>query len=90
MLAEIELGWSYFIQLKSQFDFGLKYLPGVPLNSLDDIGKVNHGFIPYIGYYSQINETTRFNLAVAFRISDNEEIMLPGPEIYVSIYRSKY
>ncbi len=28
MLAEIELGWSYFLNLRSQFDFGLKYIPG--------------------------------------------------------------
>ncbi len=90
MMAEVELGWSYFMKLKSQFDFGLKYVPGITLNSIKDMGKLNHGLIPYIGYFSQINETTRFNFALSYRISDNEEIMLPGPEFYVSIYRSRY
>ena len=90
IMAEIELGWSYFIKLKSQFDFGLKYIPGVTLKSIDKPGKLNHGFIPYIGYFSQINEATRLNFACALRISENKEIMLPGPEFSISVYRSRY
>ena len=90
MIAEIELGWSYFMKLKSEFDFGIRYVPGITLNYFEDIGKLNHSFIPYIGYYSQLNESTRINLALAYRITENEEILLPGPEISVSIYRSKY
>ncbi len=90
ILAEVELGWSYFMKLRSQLDFGLKYIPGITLNSVDDMGKLNHGFIPYVGYFSQINEITRVNVALALRISNNDEILLPGPEFYVSIYRSKF
>jgi hypothetical protein len=90
MRAEVDLGWSYFIQLRSQFDFGVKYVPGITLNYFEDIEKLNHAFIPYVGYYSQINETTRINLAFEYRFAGNEELMLSGPEVSVSIYRSRY
>jgi len=90
MLGEINLGWSYFIKLKSQFDFGFKYIPGVQLNSFEDIGKVNHGFVPYLSYFSQLNSKARINLAFAWRISEDESLMLPGPEFSLSVYRSRY
>lgn len=90
MLAEIDLGWSYYKNLKSQVDFGLKYVPGIILNYFEDIEKVNHGFIPYIGYYSQINELTRINIFVALRISEDNGLLLPGPEFSVAVYRSRY
>lgn len=89
-LAELDFGWSYFIQLKSQLDFGLKYVPGIALNNLENLGPLNHGFIPYVGYFSQINSKTRVNLSLALRISNDESLMFPGPEFSVSIYRSRY
>lgn len=90
ILAEIDLSWSYFIKLKSQLDFGFKYVPGVQLNNLEEMGKLNHGFIPHIGYYSQLNANTRLNLAFAYRISEDESLMLAGPEFSLSVYRSRY
>ena len=90
ILAEIDLGWSYFIRLKNQLDFGFKYVPGVQLNNFEDVGKLNHGFIPYIGYYSQLNANTRLNFAFAYRISEDESLMLSGPEFSLSVYRSRY
>lgn len=90
ILAEVDFSWSYFIKLKSQLDFGLKYVPGIQLNNLDDVGKLNHGLIPHIGYYSQLNSTTRLNFAFAYRISQDESLMLPGPEFSLSVYRSRY
>ncbi len=90
MRAEVDLGWSYFIQLRSQIDFGIKYVPGITLNYFENIGRLNHAFIPYIGYYSQLSETARVNFAFAYRIAGDEELMLPGPEFSVSIYRSRY
>ena len=90
MLGEIDLGWSYFIKLRSQFDFGFKYIPGIQLNNFEDIGKVNHGFVPYLSYFSQLNSKARINLAFAWRISEDESLMLPGPEFSLSVYRSRY
>ncbi len=90
ILGELDLGWSYFVKLKSQLNFGFKYIPGVQLNNLEDVGELNHGFIPYIGYYSQLNEKTRVNVALALRISEDETLMLPGPEFSLSVYRSRY
>lgn len=90
VLAEIDLGWSYFVQLKSQFDFGLKYVPGFQVNNFEDVGELNHGIIPYIGYFTQLNTTTRINFEFALRISKDDSLMLPGPEFSMSIYRSRY
>lgn len=90
LMGEINLGWSYYIQLKSQLDFGLKYVPGITVYDFDDFGQVNHGLIPYVGYFTQLNENTRVNLAVSLRISNNESILLPGPEFSVGINRSRY
>ncbi len=90
ILAEIDLGWSYFVQLRSQFDFGITYIPGVQLNSFEDVGKLNHGLIPYFGYFTQLNSATRVNFTLAFRISEDESLMLPGPEFSLSVYRSRY
>ena len=90
MLAEVELGWSYFMKLRSQFDFGLKYIPGITLNHFKNIGELNHGFIPYFGYFTQVNESTRVNMAFAWRVSNDEKLLLPGPEFSVSVYRSRY
>lgn len=90
MRAEVDLGWSYFFQLKSQFDFGIKYVPGITLNYFEDVEELNHAFVPYISYYSQINETARINLVFAYRIAGDEELMLPGPEFSVKFYRSRY
>lgn len=89
-IAEIDLGWSYFMKLKNQVDFGLKYVPGITINDMKIIGSVKHGVIPYFGYFSQINSKTRVNLMLALRISADETLMLPGPEISLSIYNSRY
>lgn len=89
-LAEVDLGWSYFIKLKNQLDFGLKYVPGIAINGFEEVGPLNHGFVPYVGYFTQINAKTRANLSLAWRISNDENLMLPGPDISLSIYRSRY
>lgn len=90
VLAELNIGWSYFPNLKRQFDFGVKYIPGVELNDLSEVGEFNHGVIPYVGYFSQINSKSRVNLTFAYRISQDEKILLPGPELSLSVYRSRY
>ena len=59
--AEINIGWSYFPDLKRQLDFGVKYIPGVELNNFSELGEFNHGLVPYVGYFSQINSKSRVN-----------------------------
>lgn len=90
MNAEIILGWSYFPDLKRQFDFGVKYVPGGEVNEFTELGDFNHGLIPYLSYFSQLNSKSRINLAFAYRISADEQMMLPGPEISLNFYRSRY
>ena len=90
ILAELNIGWSYYIKLKSQFDFGFKYIPGLVLNGSGKIGKLNNGFIPYFGYYTQIDSKSRIDIKLAYRFSEDEKLMLSGPEFSVSVYRSRY
>lgn len=90
VLGEVNLGWSYFVQLRNQFDFGVKYIPGLRLNNFGDVGKLNHGFIPYIGYFTQLDSSSRISFAFSLRISENESLMLPGPEFKLSYYHSSY
>jgi hypothetical protein len=90
ILAELSIGWSYFIKLKSQFDFGFKYVPGIAINGSGNDGSVNNGFIPYLGYFTQIDSKNRIDIKLAYRFSEDEKLMLSGPEFSVSVYRSKY
>jgi hypothetical protein len=90
ILLETELGWSFYPDLKTRYDFGLKYVPGVTVNDLDDFGTVRHNFIPYMNYYSQLNSKYRMDLAFSWRIAANDTFVLPGPEVSVSFYRSRY
>lgn len=90
VMAELNIGWSYFPNLKKQIDFGVKYVPGVSLNCSSNTGDFNHGLVPYIGYFSQINSKSRVNFAFAYRISQDEKMMVPGPELSLSVYRSRY
>lgn len=88
--AEIDLGWSYYSNLKSQFDFGIRYMPGVQLSSFDDFSSISHNVIPYVAYFTQLNAKSRLKLDFAWRIADGEQFILPGPEFSLSFYRSKY
>ena len=89
ILAELNLGWSYFIKLKSQFDFGFKYIPGIALKGSEN-SSFNNGFVPYLGYFTQIDSKNRIDIKLAYRFSEDEKLMLPGPEVSVSVYRSRY
>jgi hypothetical protein len=90
ILAEIRIGWSYFMKLKSQFDFGFKYVPGIAINGTGNDGELNNGFIPYLGYFTQIDSKNRVDIKLSYRISEDEKLMLSGPEFSVSVYRSRY
>nr|WP_319511863.1 hypothetical protein [uncultured Draconibacterium sp.] len=88
--ADINLGWSYYPNLKTQFDFGLRYVPGIELNNFDEVGSLSNNFIPYLAYFTQLNAKSRVKLNFAWRISDGEQFVVPGPEFSLAIYRSKY
>ena len=90
ILAEINMGWSYFVKLKSQFDFGVKYIPGLILSESGKSGELNHGFIPYLGYFTQTDAKNRIDIKLAYRISDDDNLMLSGPEFSVTVFRSRY
>lgn len=88
--AELNIGWSFYPDLKQQIDFGVKYVPVIKLNNSSELGEFNHGLVPYVGYFSQINSKTRVNLTFAYRISADEKQMVPGPEFSLAFYRSRY
>ncbi len=90
ILLETDLGWSFYPDLKSEYGFGLKYIPGMVVDGFDDLGPVRHNFVPYVEYFSQISSKYRIETALAWRISPNDQFMLPGPELNVSVYRSRY
>lgn len=88
--ADVNLGWSYFPNLKTQFDFGVRYVPGIELNNFDEIGSVSHNVIPYLAYFTQLNKRSRMKFDLSWRIADGEQFVLPGPEFSLAIYRSNY
>lgn len=90
LLGEVNLGWSYYSNLKSQLDFGVKYLPGLELNGFKDVGTLSHNVIPYLAYYTQLNSKARVRLDFAWRFTDGERFVTPGPNFSLAIYRSRY
>jgi hypothetical protein len=90
LLMEVAAGWSYYPDLKSELTFGLKYVPGMVVNSFENPEPVRHSFIPYIEYFSQINSRYRMEAELALRIAPVEQFIVPGPRFSVSIYKSRY
>lgn len=87
---ETNLGWSYYPNLKTQFGFGIKYVPGVIVHDWNDFEQVKHNFIPYIEYYTQLSSKARMDFSFAWKIGDGDEFMLTGPEFTLAFYRSRY
>ncbi len=90
ILGEFNIGWSYFVKLKSQIDFGIKYVPGIEVNRPIEINSVNNSFMPYLGYFTQIDPKKRIDIKLAYRFSEDDGLILPGPEFSVLVYRSRY
>ena len=90
ILAEFDLGWSYYPNLKSQWDFGINYKPGLVVNGLDDIGTLKHALIPYVAWFTQMTSKTRLQLDASLRIADDDQFVLAGPEFSVKLFRSNY
>jgi hypothetical protein len=68
----------------------MKYIPGIALNDSGETGSLNHGFIPYLAYFTQLDPKNRIDIKLAYRLSENDGLMLSGPEVSVSVYRSRY
>lgn len=62
MLLEADLGRSFYPGLRTQINFGLKYIPGMVVNEFTDLEPVRHNLIPYLEYYTQANSKTRIDL----------------------------
>lgn len=90
ILLETVLGWNFYPNLQNEYGFGVKYVPGMTVNGFDNLGTVRHNFIPYFEYFSQMSSKYRIETALAWRFAPNEQFMQPGPEVTVSVYRSKY
>ncbi len=90
VLLETHLGWSLYPSLKSEYGFGIKYIPGMMIRKIDDLGKVRHNFVPYLEYFSQLNSKYRVETTFAWRIAPNDRFMIPGPEMNITFYRSRY
>lgn len=87
---ETDFGWSYYPNLKTQVSFGLKYVPGMVIYSLDDTEPLRHNFIPYFDYFTQLNAKSRMKISFAWKIADGSSFMMSGPELSMSLYRSSY
>ncbi len=90
MTGEINIGWSYYSTLKSQFDFGVKYVPAFEIEGFEDDGSLNHSIIPYLSYFTQLNSRSRIKMDFAWRFADSDKFVLSGPEFSLAIYRSRY
>lgn len=88
--GDINIGWTYYADLKSQFDFGIKYVPGYTINGSGNNGDFSNNLIPYLSYFTQLNAKSRIKMDFAWRFADGDKYVLPGPEFSLAIYRSKY
>jgi hypothetical protein len=86
--GEIKIGWSYFHQMQSQWDLGFKYVPALEIG--DESVCFYQGVVPYLSWFTQLNSKNRIDTKFAWRFTSDEKLMLPGPEISVSVYRSSY
>lgn len=88
--GEINIGWSYYAGLKSQIDFGVKYVPAYEFSNSDTEGGFRNNAIPYLSYFTQLNSKSRVKLDFSWRFADDEQFVLPGPDFSLAIYRSRY
>lgn len=87
---EATAGWNWYLNLKHEVGFGIRYLPGMVISSLDNMEPVRHAVIPYMEYFSQLNSKYRIDAAFAYRVAQKDQFVMSGPELSVSFYRSSY
>lgn len=88
LLGQVSLAFSYFMQLQSRWDLGLTYIPALEIGN--DKASLYHGLTPYLSWYSQLSSKNRIDMNFGWRITSDNKLMMPGPEISVSLYRSSY
>lgn len=87
---EATAGLSWYPSLSREISVGLRYLPGMLFTRFSDLHPVRHAVVPYLEYFSQLNSRYRLEAAFAYRIARQDEFVMPGPELSISIYRSWY
>ncbi len=90
VLAELNLGWSFYPTLNSEYGFGMKYFPAMVVNGLPEKDRVHHNFVPYVEYFSQMNSKYRIVSSLVWYFSPTGRFVVPGPEVTVSLYKSRY
>ena len=90
LLMETDLGWSFYNNLKSRFTAGMKYIPGITVENIEDFGPLRNGFVPYLEYFTQLSSTVRINAAFSWKLTDDEQFMQNGPLFSLVFYRSRY
>lgn len=87
---EATAGWNWYPSLKHEIGFGIRYFPGIVVNSLNNLEPVRHAVIPYLEYFIQLNSKYRVESFFAFRIAEEKGLIMPGPELSLAVYRSRY
>lgn len=82
--------FDFYQNLRSKFSLGLKYIPVLEVKDTRQNTSFQNVFIPTIGYFSQLNEKTRMELALVYNITNQNDYFIQGPEFSLSIYRSRY
>jgi hypothetical protein len=80
----------YYQNLRSLFSVGVKYVPGMVVNGFTDVEPVQHALIPYLEYYRQLNEKYRMMVILRYRITEENDFFMKGPEFSLAFYRSRY
>ena len=87
---ETGLFYDFYPNLRTKYSFGLTYIPVLIVNDFNDIEPVQHVLIPSFSCYSQVNEKLRASLSFLYRIADENDFFMEGPEFSLAIYRSRY
>lgn len=90
LVMETDLSWSFYHDLKSRFTAGMKYVPGITIENIDEFGPMHNGFVPYLEYFNQLSSTVRINASISWQITDDEQFMQNGPMFSLVLYRSRY
>jgi hypothetical protein len=90
ILLESVLGCSYYPGFRSEYGFGIKYVPAIDIRGHGDAGHVSHNVIPYFKYFSQLTPGYRIDFGFSWCITSNDRYILAGPEFSLSLYHSSY
>jgi hypothetical protein len=84
------IAFDYYRNLHSKFNAGLKFIPVLVANNIDDLGPMKFALIPSVEYYTELSEKIRMSLAFSYNITDKNDFFIKGPEFSLFFYRSRY